>query len=45
VDSLKALDPEWPIREAAVNADIFVRLVRANRRHSTDKMRWREGAR
>jgi hypothetical protein len=31
VDSLKALDPEWPIREADVRADVPVGRVRANR--------------
>src|SRR2546425_5931719 len=47
VDSLKALDPEWPIREADVRADLPGGRVRASRghcRHSPNETLWNIGA-
>jgi hypothetical protein len=32
VDSLKALDPEWPIREADINPLVLLRYIALARR-------------
>ena len=41
VDSLKALDPEWPIREADIEQAASVIVLGAKRGASLRQRRWR----